>query len=123
MTMAPTRGGTERLEFFQGKDRLWYWRRVAANNEIVANSEGYQNRADAVKIACGLFPEVGVFIQDQRGEWASMSENVDETQPDDEYGETGLDPQTVKHGEEEGQEDAPADAEDGPEPTEPPVEE
>jgi|SRR5215831_2580483 len=122
--MTTTRGGAERVELYRGRDKLWYFRRVAANNEIVADSEGYQNRADAVKIAHKLFRDVAVWIN-QEGVWMSdMSEP-----PED---EAELEAQTSTEGEEvEGepeflpepeQEDAPADAEEGPEPDEPPVE-
>ena len=124
--MTTTRGGAERVELHRGRDKLWYFRRVAANNEIVADSEGYQNRADAVKIAHKIYPDVAVWIN-QGGVWLSdMSENGDHED------ETELEGQTVTEGEEvEGepeflpepeQEDAPADAEEGPEPDEPPVE-
>jgi len=76
--MTTTRGGAERVELFRGQDRLWYFRRVAANNEVVADSEGYQNRADAVATAARLFPDVNVWIQDQ-GEWRkTMSVSEDE---------------------------------------------
>jgi len=120
--MTTTRGGANRVELFRGQDGLWYFRRVARNNEIVASSEGYQNRADAVKIAHETFPDVAVWIN-QGGAWMSDQEHEDETE---------LEGQTVTEGEEvEGepeflpepeQEDAPDDAEEGPEPDEPPVE-
>jgi hypothetical protein len=55
------RGGTERVEFFVGDDKLWHFRRVAGNNEIVATSEGYQNHADALHTAYGLFDDVPWF--------------------------------------------------------------
>ena len=72
------RGGSDRVELFRGRDRLWYFHRVAANNEVVADSEGYQNRADAIATAVRLFPDVNVWIQDQ-GEWRkTMSVSEDE---------------------------------------------
>jgi len=38
----------DRFEVFKGKDGQWYFRRVAANGEIVSSSEGYKRRKDAV---------------------------------------------------------------------------
>jgi len=129
-TNATTRGGAERVELYRGRDRLWYFRRVAANNEIVADSEGYQNRADAIAIAAKLFSDVNVWIQDQ-GEWRQQMSTTEPEPPAED--ETELEAQTNTEGEEvEGepeflpepeQEDAPEDAEEGPEPDEPPVEE
>jgi len=123
-----TRGGTDRVEFFRGADRLWYFRRVSANNEIVATSEGYQNRADAIKIATDVFHDVGLYIQLDNG-WEEVKTVSENETPED---EAELEAQTNTEGEEvEGepeflpepeQEDAPADAEEGPEPSEPPVE-
>lgn len=55
------RGNKEHVEFYMGIDDQWYFRRVAANNEIVAESEGYQNHADALKTAKKLFSEVPWF--------------------------------------------------------------
>ncbi len=39
-----------RFELFKGGifRRRWYWRLVAGNNEIVAQSEGYVDRASAI---------------------------------------------------------------------------
>lgn len=38
-----------RFEVFRGKfRRRWYWRLVADNGEVIAQSEGYHNRADAL---------------------------------------------------------------------------
>ena len=51
----------ERVELFKSiNDNLWYFRRVAANNEIVSESEGYQNRADAVHTATKIFSDVPI---------------------------------------------------------------
>jgi uncharacterized protein YegP (UPF0339 family) len=36
-----------RVELFKGEDGFWYFRFVAANNEIVATSEAYTNKDDA----------------------------------------------------------------------------
>ena len=54
-------GNIERVEFFTGLEGQWYFRRVAANNEIMTTSEGYQNHADALKTAHKLFNEVPWF--------------------------------------------------------------
>jgi uncharacterized protein YegP (UPF0339 family) len=37
------------IEFFKNRRGTWYFRLKAANGEIVANSEGYKNRADMMK--------------------------------------------------------------------------
>jgi uncharacterized protein YegP (UPF0339 family) len=36
-----------RIELFKGEDGKWYFRFIAANNEIVATSEAYTNKVDA----------------------------------------------------------------------------
>jgi uncharacterized protein YegP (UPF0339 family) len=36
-----------RVELFKGEDGFWYFRFVAANNEIVATSEAYTHKQDA----------------------------------------------------------------------------
>ena len=38
-----------RLEVFEGRDGLWYFRVQAANGKIVAQSEGYTRRRNCVK--------------------------------------------------------------------------
>ena len=38
-------------EIFKGKDSQWYWRLVAANDKIVAQSEGYTRRGSAIRAA------------------------------------------------------------------------
>jgi uncharacterized protein YegP (UPF0339 family) len=48
----------DRVEVFRGTDLLWYFRAVALNNEKVAQSEGYQNHADASAEAEKLFGDV-----------------------------------------------------------------
>jgi|SRR5262252_2288764 len=109
-----TRGGTERVEVFRGKDRLWYWRVVGANNEPEGHSEGHQNRADVMKIATDLFPDHGLWVEDN-GTWkeGAMSANEQEGQTTTEGTEDGeplLDPQPEPENE--------PGVEDGPEPTE-----
>lgn len=46
-------GANDRLEVFVRADGLWSWRRVAANNEIVATDggQGYEKQGDAEKAA------------------------------------------------------------------------
>lgn len=40
---------------YQGNDDLWYWRRVAPNNRIIAvGGEGYDNQDDCIEIATEL---------------------------------------------------------------------
>jgi len=107
------RGGSDRVELFRGRDRLWYFHRVAANNEVVADSEGYQNRADAVATAVRLFPDVNVWIQDQQ-EWRQIMSITEDELPertDVIADEELLDPQPEPE----------AEGEEAPEPTEPPV--
>ena len=38
----------DRYEVFEGTDGQFYFRRVASNGEIVASSEGYEDRDSAV---------------------------------------------------------------------------
>lgn len=35
---------------WQAADRLWYWNLRAANHQIVANGEGYYNKADVLHV-------------------------------------------------------------------------
>jgi uncharacterized protein YegP (UPF0339 family) len=44
-------------EVFKGNDKQWYWRLVAKNNKIVAQSEGYKRRSQAIKAAQRM-PEI-----------------------------------------------------------------
>jgi hypothetical protein len=116
------RGSQERVEFWTGFSGQWFFRRVAANNEKVAVSEGYQNHADAYMIAAKIFRPVPWWEQQNDGNWrqVQMSEIEDELNeklhviPEEEL----LDPQPELE-----QPEAPADAVDGPEPEEAPVEE
>jgi hypothetical protein len=47
-----------RFEVKQGTDGLWYWHLKAANNEIVAQGEGYSRKADAYRAVGRLKTEV-----------------------------------------------------------------
>lgn len=38
-------------QIFKGADKQWYWRLVAKNGEIVAQSEGYTRATSAIKAA------------------------------------------------------------------------
>jgi len=107
--MTTTRGGAERVELYRSpQDRLWYFRRVAANNEVVADSEGYQNRADAIVTAHRLFPDVATWINDG-GVW--MSDMVSEDDLPEKTGaiedEELLDPQPEPEQPEGAEEDGP----------------
>lgn len=42
------------IEVFRGKDRQWYWRCRHCNGNILATSEAYKNKRDAVKIGAHL---------------------------------------------------------------------
>lgn len=37
-----------RFVIYMGKDNLWYWHLLAANNEIVCWSEGYSTKQAAI---------------------------------------------------------------------------
>ena len=53
---------TDKWKVFLGADDQWYFRRVAPNGEIVAQSEGYIEKVSAVSEATrqadGVAPEV-----------------------------------------------------------------
>jgi len=44
-------------EIFKGNDKQWYWRLIAKNGEIVAQSEAYK-RKDSVVKAIRRMPEL-----------------------------------------------------------------
>jgi len=46
-----------RATIYEGEDGLWHWRVQAANNEIISEGEGYDERAGAVKGLGGAHPE------------------------------------------------------------------
>lgn len=45
----------DRVEVWQGADRQWYWHAKAANNETVAEGEGYVNKSDLLDQVFRLF--------------------------------------------------------------------
>lgn len=52
------------------RGRRWYWRLVAANGEIIAASQGYRNRVDAlhaVDLVRSVGPSTTVNFIDRRG--------------------------------------------------------
>jgi len=116
-----TRGGSDRVEVFRGDDGLWYWHRVAPNNEIMADSEGYQNRADAMKTATSLFPDVGLWVRDDQV-WKEAGV-IDESElpqktdaiEDEELLDPQPEPEQPEGAEEDGPDPAIGPAEDGPE--------
>lgn len=53
--------GTERVELYLDEANEWRWRRIAANNEITADSgEGYGHHAEALKAAVRENPNLPV---------------------------------------------------------------
>lgn len=40
---------TPRIIYFQGKNKQWYFHLKAANNETIFQSEGYKQKAGAIK--------------------------------------------------------------------------
>ena len=46
-----------RAEVYRSDNDDWYFRIVADNNEVVAQSEGYENKADAVAIVSKISEE------------------------------------------------------------------
>ena len=63
------RGNQERVEFYRDVDGLWRFRWVGANNEIVAQGEGYQNHADALAAADAIFRPVPWYESSQPTVW------------------------------------------------------
>lgn len=70
----------ERVELFKGTDGQWYFRRVAANNEPVAGSdgEGYHNFGDAEAESSKIFPDIPAFVQHDDGTWSKWVSNSDD---------------------------------------------
>jgi uncharacterized protein YegP (UPF0339 family) len=62
--MSEPESNVVKLTFFRGEDGQWYWNGKAANGEIVATGEGHTRREDAVRAAQGVFPEVGIYINE-----------------------------------------------------------
>lgn len=68
---------TDTWELYEDKKGEWRWRRTATNGNIVgAATEGYKNKADAVKNAehygyNGKYNPAGSweFYEDKKGEW------------------------------------------------------
>lgn len=52
----------KRVEVFHSKGEGWYWRAIAGNNEIVANSEGYTTKWSAARAANDTWPYILVEI-------------------------------------------------------------
>lgn len=46
-----------RVEYFKDKKGKWRFRIVAVNNEVVAQSQGYKHKRDAVDIAKRIIKE------------------------------------------------------------------
>jgi uncharacterized protein YegP (UPF0339 family) len=44
--VAPDR---RRVQVFQGEDKQWYWRLVGGNGEIMAQSEAYSRKSNAIR--------------------------------------------------------------------------
>lgn len=51
------------LRLYQGRDRKWRWRLVAANGEKVAQSESYSSKAKAAKTMRRLGEWFGVTVE------------------------------------------------------------
>jgi uncharacterized protein YegP (UPF0339 family) len=48
----------ERVELYRDREGGWRWRRVAVNEEVIAESgEGYVNKLHAVRMAAQLNPD------------------------------------------------------------------
>ena len=54
------------VQIFPGKSRhffwrrLWYWRIVASNGQVVASSEGYATKWNAKRAATKLYPALQI---------------------------------------------------------------
>jgi uncharacterized protein YegP (UPF0339 family) len=51
-----------RLEVYRGEDGCWYWRCVAANNEIIATGESYPRKWNAKRAARRAFPGIPIQV-------------------------------------------------------------
>jgi uncharacterized protein YegP (UPF0339 family) len=56
------------LMVFRGNDNQWYVRQVAANHQTLATSEGYTRKADALRAARTINPDLPVTVIDPPGE-------------------------------------------------------
>ena len=61
-----------RVEFFKDANDQWRFRRVGANDEKMAQSEGYQNFVDAQDTADEIFKPVPWFKQNEDGSWEQI---------------------------------------------------
>jgi uncharacterized protein YegP (UPF0339 family) len=43
------KGSVERFEYYENEARQFAWRKVAANNEIIAHGEGYFSRSNVLR--------------------------------------------------------------------------
>lgn len=58
----------ERVEVYCDAVNAWRFRRMAANGEITATSEGYTRRHDAVRAAQENFPLLSIEVEPREGE-------------------------------------------------------
>lgn len=61
-----------RVEFFVDANRQWRFRRIGANNEIMAQSEGYMQLTDAQNTADEIFESVPWFVKNEEEEWEQV---------------------------------------------------
>jgi uncharacterized protein YegP (UPF0339 family) len=53
------------IEVFQGANKEWYWRAKAGNHEIVATSEGYFDKFNALRAVQNTWPKgIPVYVID-----------------------------------------------------------
>lgn len=57
-----------RFEAFKGRNGLWYWRLVAGNGEVVAQSEAYASRRNAIRAVNDVRVAVVHAVEDPRRE-------------------------------------------------------
>ena len=50
----------DRAEIYRTADGVWYWRIRAANNEVIAQGEGYERRGDIEHMLANHFPHVPI---------------------------------------------------------------
>jgi hypothetical protein len=48
------------VHYWQNENGKWYWHRIAPNNEILSNGEGYEDEGYCIEIATALNPGVEV---------------------------------------------------------------
>ena len=54
-----------RVGLYKDREGLWRWRAIALNHEIVAVSESYVRRKDAVDEAVNLWPDIEISEEDE----------------------------------------------------------